>query len=77
MDRYNGWSLETLGNEGGIKERDVLDNETKLTVSQYFNRILKSPLYSDLPTWLNRKLGGYGPKTFRAPQGREKFLDPL
>ena len=34
-----------------------------------------------LPTWLNRKTlkncFGYGPKTFRTAQGREKFFGPL
>ena len=61
--QYDCWSLQILRNEDSS---DVLDNATKLTVSQYFNQNLRSPLYSDLPTSLNPKPRGYGPKTFRA-----------
>ena len=53
---------------------NVLDNATELTV---YNQNLRSSLYSDLPTWLNPKLGGYGPKTFRAAQGWEKIFGLL
>ena len=40
-------SLETflILNEDSIKEDNVLDNTTYLSVSQYFNQNLRSPLY--------------------------------
>ena len=69
MHRYDCWSLQILWNEDGS---NVFDNVTQLTVSQYFNENLRSPLYSDLPTFF-----GYGPKTFRAAQGREKCFGPF
>ena len=34
MQSHDCWSLETLQNEDGIKEANVLDNVTYLTVSQ-------------------------------------------
>ena len=65
MQSYDCWSLETLRNEDGIKEGDILENVTYLTVSQYFNQNLGSPLYSDLLTWLNPK-----------PRGGKSFWTP-
>ena len=77
MQSYDCWSLETLRNEDGIKEGDVMENVTYLTVSQYFNQNLRSPLYSDLPTWLNPKPRGYGTKKYSSRVGAEKVLDPM
>ena len=34
IQRHDCWSLKTLQNEDGIKEGNVLDNVTYLTVSQ-------------------------------------------
>ena len=74
MQWYDCWSLETLRNDDGLKEGDVLDNATQLTVSQYFNQNLRSPLYLDLPTWLNPEPGGYGPKNFSSRAGARKIF---
>ena len=76
MQWHDCWSLETLQNEDSIKEGNVLDNATYLTVSQYFNQNLRSPLYSDLPIWLNLKPGGYGSKNFPTCRGEKHFLTP-
>ena len=52
---------------------DVSNNATQLTVSQYFNQNLRSPLYSAVPNWLN----GCGQKNFWSHAGGNKnFLTP-
>ena len=72
----NGWSLETLQNEDGIKEGNVLDNATYLTVSQYFNQNLRSPLYS--ANLVESKTGRLWLKKFFKPRrGEKNFVDPF
>ena len=71
--QYNCWSLETLRNEDGIKEGNVLDNETKLTVSQYVNRnfnIFRPANLVEPKTW---RLWS---KIFFEPRRREKKIFP-
>ena len=66
---YDCWSLQTIENEGRcLGECHLIDCIT------VFNQNLRNPLYSDLPTLLDPKPGGYGPKHFLSHAGTGKFF---
>ena len=66
---------------------DVSNNSTQLTVSQYFNQNLRSPLHSVVQNWLNGcgqkkhlepcRRGGWGIKIFRPLVGSLGACSPI